>query len=132
VRLIGLGIARQRGLRAFFRWVFADMARTDPQWVESTIEQLSLNMRSIQRHKPPIPPLLTDTEWRSLRTPTLFLAGENEVIYSGEKAVRRLKRAAPQVTAEIIPGARHDLTGPTRTSAGDGAGAALCARPGEP
>jgi pimeloyl-ACP methyl ester carboxylesterase len=110
MRLIALGIARQRGLRAFFRWVFADMARTDPQWIDSTIEQLTLSMRSLQRHKLPMPPVLTDTEWRSLRTPALFLAGENEVIYSAEKAVRRLKRVAPQVTAEIIPGAGHDLT----------------------
>ncbi len=110
VRLIGLGIARQRGLQAFFRWIFADMARTDPQWIDSTIEQLSLNMRSIQRHKTPIPPVLTDTEWGSLRTPVLFLAGENEVIYSAKKAVRRLKRVAPQVTAEVIPSAGHDLT----------------------
>ena len=109
LRLIALAIARQRGLRAFFRWIFADMARTDPQWMDSTIELLSLNMRSIQRHKTPIPPVLTDTEWGSLRPPTLFLAGENEVIYSAEKAVRRLKRVAPQVTAEIIPAAGHDL-----------------------
>jgi pimeloyl-ACP methyl ester carboxylesterase len=110
VRLIALGIARRRGLRAFFRWIFADMARTDPQWIDSTIEQLSLNMRSIERHKAPIPPVLTDAEWGSLRPPTLFLAGENEVIYSAEKAVRRLQGVAPQVTAEIIPGAGHDLT----------------------
>jgi pimeloyl-ACP methyl ester carboxylesterase len=40
----------------------------------------------------------------------LFLAGEHEVIYSAEKAIRRLKRVAPQVTAEIIPAAGHDLT----------------------
>jgi pimeloyl-ACP methyl ester carboxylesterase len=109
LRLIALAIARQRGLRAFFRWIFADMARTDPQWMDATIEELSLNMRSIQRHKTPIPPVLTDADWGSLRPPTLFLAGENEVIYSAEKAVRRLKRVAPQVTAEIIPGAGHDL-----------------------
>jgi len=109
LRVIALAIARQRGLRAFFRWIFADMARTDPQWMDSTIELLSLNMRSIQRHKTPIPPVLTDTEWGSLRPPTLFLAGENEVIYSAEQAVRRLKRVAPQVTAEIIPAAGHDL-----------------------
>ena len=54
--------------------------------------------------------MLTDTQRGSLRPPALFLAGENEVIYSAEKAVRRLKRVAPQVTAEIIPGAGHDLT----------------------
>jgi pimeloyl-ACP methyl ester carboxylesterase len=109
-RLMALGIARQRGLRAFFRWIFADKARTDPQWIDATIEQLALNMRSLQRHKLPMPRMLTDTEWGNLGTPALFLAGENEVIYSAEKAVRRLKRVAPQVTAEIIPSAGHDLT----------------------
>ena len=99
-----------KGFTSIVRWFFADMARTDPQWIDSTIEQLSLNIRSIQRHKTPMPPVLTDTEWRSLRPATLFLAGEDEVIYSAEKAVRRLKRVAPQVTAQIIPGAGHDMT----------------------
>ena len=110
LRLIALAIARRSGLRAFFRWIFADMARRDPEWIESTIEQLSLNMRSMQRHTTPMPPVLTDAEWGSLRRPALFLVGENEVIYSAEKAVSRLKRVAPQVTAEMIPGAGHDLT----------------------
>jgi pimeloyl-ACP methyl ester carboxylesterase len=109
-RLMVLAIARRRGLRAFFRWIFSDMARVDPQWIDSTLEELSLNLRSIERHRPPIPPVLTDAEWGSLRPPTLFLAGEHEVIYSATKAVRRLNRVAPQVTAEIIPGAGHDLT----------------------
>jgi pimeloyl-ACP methyl ester carboxylesterase len=109
VRLIAVGIVRQRGLRAFVRWISPDMARSDPQWIDATVELLSLNMRSIRRHKTPIPPVLTDTEWGSLRMPALFLVGEHEVIYSAEKAVRRLQRVAPQVTTEIIPGAGHDL-----------------------
>lgn len=110
LRLIGLAAARERGLRSFFRWIFADMARKDPGWIDSTVEQLSLNFRSVQRHRPPMPPVLTDAEWGTLRTPTLFLAGEHEVIYSAQKAVRRLRRVAPSVTAEIVPGAGHDLT----------------------
>jgi len=110
VRLFVIGIARRWGLRAFLRWVFADMARTDPQWVEATYEELALNMGSLQRHKAPIPPVLTDAEWGSLRTPTLFLVGEHEVIYSPEKAVQRLRGVAPTVRTEIIPGAGHDLT----------------------
>jgi pimeloyl-ACP methyl ester carboxylesterase len=110
LRLMALAIRRQSGLPAFFRWIFADMARTDPQWMHSTIEQLLLNMRSIQRHRLPMPPVLTDGEWRSLRVRVLFLVGENEVIYSAENAVRRLARVAPQVTAEVVPGAGHDLT----------------------
>jgi pimeloyl-ACP methyl ester carboxylesterase len=54
--------------------------------------------------------VLDDTEWREFDVPCLFLVGENEKIYSAAAAVRRLNRVAPQVKAEIIPGARHDLT----------------------
>jgi len=67
-------------------------------------------MRNLQPRKVALPPVLTDDEWRSLRPPALFLVGEHEVIYSAEKAVRRLNRVAPGVTAEIVPGAGHDLT----------------------
>jgi pimeloyl-ACP methyl ester carboxylesterase len=110
VRLLALAVTRERGLRAFLRWIFADVARTDPEWIASTMELLSLSLRSMRRHKTPIPRVLTDKEWASLRPATLFLAGENEVIYSARKAVDRLRRVAPQVTAEIIRGAGHDLT----------------------
>jgi len=109
-RILVLAIARQRGLRAFFRWVFADMAAKDPARIDEIAEQLALSARSVERHRVPMPPVMSDGEWGSLRPVTLFLAGEHEVIYSAEKAVRRLKRVAPQVTARIIPGAGHDLT----------------------
>jgi pimeloyl-ACP methyl ester carboxylesterase len=42
--------------------------------------------------------------------PILFMVGENEKIYAARKAVLRLQRVAPQITAEIIPGAGHDFT----------------------
>jgi pimeloyl-ACP methyl ester carboxylesterase len=42
--------------------------------------------------------------------PTLYLVGENEKLYSAQKAVQRLHKAAPQIEAEIIPKAGHDLT----------------------
>jgi pimeloyl-ACP methyl ester carboxylesterase len=109
-RLLVLAIVRQRGLRAFFRWIFADMARKDPAWIDEVAEQLALSARSVERHRVPMPPVMTDGEWGSLRPATLFLAGEHEVIYSAEKAVRRLKSVAPQVTTRIIPDAGHDLT----------------------
>lgn len=110
LRLLVLAVRRRKGLAAFFRWIFPDMARRDPQWIESTVEMLSLNMRNVERHSTPMPPVITDREWGSLRVPVLFLVGENEVIYSAAKAVSRLRRVAPQVVAEIIPGAGHDLT----------------------
>ncbi len=110
VRLMVAAIARRRGLPSFFRWVFADMARKNPQWIDSVIEGLHISMRSVQRHRPPMPRMLTDAEWGSLRSPALFLVGEHEVIYSVEKAVARLKRVAPKIEVEIVPGCGHDLT----------------------
>jgi pimeloyl-ACP methyl ester carboxylesterase len=82
----------------------------DPGWIDATLEQLFINMRNLTRRKTPLPKVWTDAEWGSLKVPALFLVGEHELIYSAEKAVRRLKRLAPRVTADIIPGAGHDLT----------------------
>ena len=36
--------------------------------------------------------------------------GEHEKIYAAQKAMLRLKKVAPQITAEVIPGAGHDFT----------------------
>ena len=53
--------------------------------------------------------MLTDKDLQSLKVSLLFLVGENEKIYSAQKAVQRLHRVAPQIKAEIIPHAGHDL-----------------------
>jgi pimeloyl-ACP methyl ester carboxylesterase len=108
-RLLLVAFDRHKRLPWFMRWIFADAARTHPEWVDGVLEQLSLNMSNVQRHRPPMPPVLTDAELARLAMPTLFLVGEHEVIYPAERAVRRLKRVAPRITAEIIPGAGHDL-----------------------
>lgn len=110
VRLALCVLASKQCVPPLARWMFADMARKDPQWLDATIEEMLIAMRSLQHRKVPIPPVLTDVEWAGLAVPTLFLVGEHETIYSAERAVRRLERVAPQVRAEIIPGAGHDLT----------------------
>jgi pimeloyl-ACP methyl ester carboxylesterase len=110
LRLALLAILREKGLKAFFRWVFADMALSDTKWIDSTVEELALNMRCVQRHRVPMPKVLTDIEWNNLRVPTLVLTGENEVIYRPQNALQHLQRVAPRVIAEMIPGAGHDLS----------------------
>jgi pimeloyl-ACP methyl ester carboxylesterase len=42
--------------------------------------------------------------------PTLYLVGENEKIYSPQKAIQRLNGIAPQIKTELIPDAGHDLS----------------------
>ena len=110
VRLILAAIATRKFLPKFVHWIFADLARKDPQWLDEILEELFINMRILVPRKTPIPPVMTDAEWSSLRIPALFLVGEHETIYSAEKAVSRLKRVAPAVTVEVIPDAGHDLT----------------------
>ena len=109
-RLIAVAIVRPHGLRWFFRWVFPVLARKDPKLVDAICEQLLFSAKKVARGKIVVPPLMSDSEWGSLKPPTLFLVGEHEAIYSPVKAVERLRRVAPAVLAEIIPGAGHDLT----------------------
>jgi len=109
-RLMFTAMSTRQRLPAVVRWLFADMARKDPLWIDETVELLSMNMRSLQKRQLPMPKVFTDAEWQRLKVPALFLAGEHETIYSPTKAVRRLKRVAPQVKTEIISGAGHDLT----------------------
>lgn len=109
IRLTLAAIANRWCLRALIRWIFADTVRKDPKWLDPFLDELRLSMRSVQRRLP-IPPVWKDAQWGALSVPALFMVGEHETVYPAVRAVRRLKRVAPQVTTEIIPAAGHDLT----------------------
>jgi pimeloyl-ACP methyl ester carboxylesterase len=100
-------------LTRMLRWVFRDAERTSDT-TQALLSQVIGDVKMLQRlfslPRPPWPPVIDDEGWRRFRVPCLFLVGENEKIYSAQAAVRRLNRVAPQVRAEIIPGAGHDLT----------------------
>jgi pimeloyl-ACP methyl ester carboxylesterase len=53
--------------------------------------------------------VIDDRAFQVFQVPTLYLDGEHEKVYSAQKAVRRLRRVAPQIKTEIIPRAGHDL-----------------------
>lgn len=110
VRPIMAAIAARRCMPSLFRWMFVDLARKDPGWLDATFEELFLNMRILQRRKIPFPPVVSDAGWGSLKVPALFLAGEHEVIYSAKELLRRLNRVAPMIKSEVISGAGHDPT----------------------
>jgi pimeloyl-ACP methyl ester carboxylesterase len=104
---------REGSLRRVCRWLFEDAAHGDDACrarLDRAMEELERVIRVFALPRPPWPAVLTDEEWRSFRVPCLFLVGEHERIYSAEAAVRRLRRVAPQVKAEIMRGAGHDLT----------------------
>jgi pimeloyl-ACP methyl ester carboxylesterase len=110
LRVCRLAVDRRHGFRSLFRWIFPDMARRDPAWVDRVVEQTRMAFQHLARRKVPIPPVLSDAEWGKLKTTALFLVGEHEMIYSAQAAVRRLNRVAPWIATAIIPDAGHDLS----------------------
>jgi len=95
--------------RRFCHWIFNDLAQKDPQMVEVGVTELMTTTRCFKPAEFPNPTILKDEELQSIKVPTLFLVGENEVIYSAQKAVQRLNAVAPRIQTEVIPRAGHDL-----------------------
>ena len=100
-------------LRRTLCWLFRDAVQSGGACralVEEAIADVQLADRLFDLPRPPWPTVIDDKAWQGFSVPCLFLVGENEKIYSARAAVGRLNRVAPQVKAEIIPGAGHDLT----------------------
>jgi pimeloyl-ACP methyl ester carboxylesterase len=97
--------------RMFF-WLFEDsVKRGEPSrtCVEEWIDNMYIAARCFKLRRPFNPPVLGDQELQSIKIPALFMVGENEKLYSAEKAVQRLNHVAPHIKTEIIPNAGHDL-----------------------
>ena len=100
-------------LRRMLGWLFRDSLRSSDAsraLFEETVADAQRVWHLFALPRPLWSTVLNDKAWQGFSVPCLFLVGKNEKIYSAEAAVRRLKRVAPQVKAEIIPGAGHDLT----------------------
>lgn len=100
--------------KRFMYWVSKDGVRKNAQAAQSEFDDFMVAVRCFkpinQKHVP-APTVLTDDELQSIKVPALVLIGENEVHYSAQKAIHRLNTVAPQIQAEGIPHAGHDLVG---------------------
>lgn len=99
--------------KSFIFWLLEDLAQkgeTSRALIEEYVDESYLALRSFKTKRMVNPTVLTDEELRSINVPTLCLVGKNEKIYSTSKALERLNEIAPQIKAEIIPSAGHDLT----------------------
>jgi pimeloyl-ACP methyl ester carboxylesterase len=97
----------------FMYWLAEDsMRKNDASRI--TIEEITddafMAMRCFKPKRMVHPTVLNDRELQSITVPALYLVGENEKIYSARKALQRLSMVAPQIKAEVIPNAGHDLT----------------------
>jgi pimeloyl-ACP methyl ester carboxylesterase len=93
-------------VRTFLRWMFQD---SPPRAVDTFVDEMLLTQRCYRPRGFVFPTVLKDREIHSLKVSALFLAGENEKLYSARRAVERLSRVAPRVQTEIVPRAGHDL-----------------------
>ncbi len=78
--------------------------------LEEEVDAVVLSLQCFKPNRLVNPTVLQDAELQSVAVPALFLVGENEKIYSAQKAIRRLRKVAPNINAEVIPNAGHDLT----------------------
>lgn len=90
-------------------WVMEDMVKKDEKTMKGVVDAMFLASRCFKTRRPPEPTVFDDNEWKSMEVPVLYVIGENEKIYSAQKAVQHLNTVAPQIKTEIIPGAGHDL-----------------------
>jgi pimeloyl-ACP methyl ester carboxylesterase/TM2 domain-containing membrane protein YozV len=92
--------------------ILADLWKKDEAgraYAEKWVDHMDLGLRSFKPKMMVSPTVLSDEELYSLKMPVLLMIGENEKIYSAEEAVARIRKVAPHIKAEIIPGAGHDL-----------------------
>lgn len=98
--------------RSLLYWILEDMVKRDEAsrlLVDAVADETFTAMVSFKPRRLVKPTVLTDQELQGIKIPVLFLVGENEKIYSAQKAVQRLNKIAPRIKTEIIPHAGHDL-----------------------
>jgi len=109
-----LGLLPHRNFaRRFMNWLAEDLVRKDEAgriMANEMADDAYTAMRCFKPKRMVYPTVLTDKELQSIKVPALYLVGENEKIYSAEKAIKRLNKVAPHIKAEVIPDAGHDLT----------------------
>lgn len=92
-------------------WSCDDMVQT-PEGrtiADDHLNGLWLAIRSFKTKIPAPMTVLSDVELKSIEAPVLYLAGENEKMYSVHEAVGRLNRISPNIKTEVVPNTGHCL-----------------------
>jgi pimeloyl-ACP methyl ester carboxylesterase len=110
VRALACGI-HPKLHQSFTNWMFADAVKTPEgqRVADELTADTAVAMRCFVPRKMVMPTRMSDDELRAIRVPSLVLMGEHETIYSAPKALARLRAVAPQIEAELVPDAGHDL-----------------------
>jgi pimeloyl-ACP methyl ester carboxylesterase len=97
-------------IRKLLQWLSATEEAFGGPVDERLIDYLVVAFKNHRSSKPMQLPVFSDEELRSIRTPTLVLIGEREVLYPDAAATaERARSLIPGVTVERIPNAGHAL-----------------------
>jgi pimeloyl-ACP methyl ester carboxylesterase len=106
------GLSHFTARRVWFDWFFyrpnLENAMTR-RLFDRLLHQSALGMRYFRSPTLVLPLACSDEELRSVKAPTLLLIGRQEALYDAAPAVERARRLIPDLRAEVIPGASHDL-----------------------
>ncbi len=80
-------------------WSCNDMVQTEEgrAIADDHLDGIQLAIRCFKTKIPASMTVLTDDELKSIKTPVLYLVGENERMHSVKDAVKRLKRVSPDI-----------------------------------
>jgi len=94
------------------RWMFKDFLATHEAGEEKFDDWFGFIYLGIRSYKPqPIvfAKVLSKEELQKLTIPTLFLTGENEIVYSVPRTINRLQTLVPDIEIKVFKDAGHDL-----------------------
>jgi pimeloyl-ACP methyl ester carboxylesterase len=100
---LGYFLGSKRLMLSGFNWLWQGFPR-DKEFRQYT-EYSKINGFPVNQLPPPV---FNDTELQFIKTPTLLLIGDREVIYDLNAVIQRAKRLMPFLKADIIPHANHN------------------------
>ena len=99
-------------VKSMMYWLLKDAVQKNKTYqmkVDEYIDEIMISRQCFKLKAPVSPTVLKDKEFKNIKTPTLFLVGENEKLYSAQEAISRLGNIAPQIETDIISDSGHDL-----------------------
>jgi len=92
-------------------WSCEDMAQTEEgrTFLDDHLDGLRLAIRSFKTKMPASMTVLSDDELKGITVPVLYIAGENEKMYSVPEAVKRLDSISPLIRTDVVPNTGHCL-----------------------
>jgi pimeloyl-ACP methyl ester carboxylesterase len=95
----------------FYYWLLRDTVQsgvTGKAYVDEALADWAVAERCF-KPLPMIPAtVLSDRELKNFPVPCRVMIGENEKVYSAQRAIKRLNHIAPQISTELIHNAGHD------------------------